>query len=77
MTKQSETRPNDTREISAEVKRPFISGVISIGPYTIASSVPGISGGDSPWIHHESGEGMATTPEKLLKLIEDFYREEM
>ncbi len=54
-----------------------IEGELKIGPYTIKASDPGVSGGEKPWIYGEGGEGMATTPEKLLKLIEDFYKAEL
>lgn len=60
-----------TDEDRTEVK---IEGELKIGKYTI--SAVGI-GGDKPWIFGEGGEGMATTPEKLFKLIDDFYREEL
>lgn len=65
------TRATRTDNAQTEIK---IEGELKIGKYTI--SAIGI-GGDNPWVFGEGGEGLATTSEKLFKLIDDFYREEL
>lgn len=42
-----------------------------IGDYSITQQSDG-----NYWIYHKSGEGMQTTPQKLGRLIHDFYTKE-
>ena len=56
---------------SRQSLEPIIINRLIVGKYDVTRQYDG-----SYWIRHESGEGMRTTPEKLEKLIHDFYCDE-
>lgn len=49
---------------------------MKFGKYTIMALKSKEHEGFDYWIQHEDGEGMATTEEKIEKMIEQFFREE-
>lgn len=49
----------------------LLSEKITISPFTIKHF-----GVDSFWIKHEGGEGMETSPKKLISLLYNFWYEE-
>ena len=58
-------------EKTKNLLEPIIIYRLNVGKYDVTRQ-----GDGSYWIRHNSGEGLRTTPEKLEKLIHDFYCDE-